>query len=453
MRTSILFACAVLFVAPAALANGEAINGFPNWQERVMLEWTNRARCDPQVEMTACGGNCPEKACYTPIAPVGWSEKLNHAARFHSDNMKAIGFFNHPSACTLVNNIDALYPGTCQGAASCACVGGTATCNPTCTSTSARIALFGTTFSGEIIASGTDPNGAFYQWLFETYNKTTCAFDLGPPTNGHRWNLLKAGPSYGFGAGANGAPSVGDSGGSGTPTKIVSGSHYPKQSASVQAWMNWYDSAGPKSVLINVDGTCTAMTLGRGSVTNGAYTATLTNVSSGCHRYFFSVVDSTNAIITYPTTGSLGIGTTGCADWDTSRPPTGSGCNCTAQCSGKTCGDDGCGGSCGNCSSGSTCQGNQCVQNPPDAGTTTDSGVPVNDAGQPVNDAGQPINDAGQPIDDAGNPIDGGSGTTPGTDDGCSCRAAGESRGDGGSAAALGLAGLAFVIARRRRRA
>ena len=134
MRTSILFACAVLFVAPAALANGEAINGFPNWQERVMLEWTNRARCDPQVEMTACGGNCPEKACYTPIAPVGWSEKLNHAARFHSDNMKAIGFFNHPSACTLVNNIDALYPGTCQGAASCACVGGTATCTPTCTS-------------------------------------------------------------------------------------------------------------------------------------------------------------------------------------------------------------------------------------------------------------------------------------------------------------------------------
>ncbi|MFT7624840.1 MAG: agmatine/peptidylarginine deiminase, partial [Myxococcota bacterium] len=33
---------------------------------------------------------------------------------------------------------------------------------------------------------------------------------------------------------------------------------------------------------------------------------------------------------------------------------------CTPDCSGKTCGDDGCGGSCGSCSGGQTCTGGQC---------------------------------------------------------------------------------------------
>ncbi|CAN5815986.1 hypothetical protein BH09MYX1_BH09MYX1_42300 [soil metagenome] len=440
----LLLACAVTLVAPAAFANGEAINGFPNWQERVMHEWTNRARCDPQVEMTACGNACSEKACYTPIAPVVWNEKLNHAARFHSDNQKAMNFFAHPSQCTLVSNISAIYPGTCQGAASCACVGGVASCNPTCTDTFARISLFGTSGSGEIIASGTDPNGAFYQWLFESYNKTTCAFDFGPPTNGHRWNLLKAGPAYGFGAGTG--PSVGDSGGTGTPTKIVSGSHYPKQSASVEAWMSWYDTAAPKSALINVDGMCSPMALKRGSGTNGAFSATLTNVGSGCHRYFFTAVDSTNAIITYPTTGSLGIGTTGCADWDSTRPATGAGCNCTAQCGGKTCGDDGCGGSCGNCASGSTCQGTQCVAAPSDGGTTADAG-PKPDGGGVTTDGGSSGSDSSVPNGDAGDP---GSGGAEG--DGCSCRTAGDGTKGGAPFLLLGF-GITIAALRRRRAA
>ena len=442
MRAALAFPVlsALLLSSPAALANGEAINGFPDWQERVMLEWTNRARCDPQVEMAKCGSACGEGACYTPIVPVVWNEKLNHAARFHSDNMKAINFFSHPSACTLVSNINAIYPGTCQGAASCACVGGVAGCSPTCTDTFSRIALFGTSGSGEIIASGTDPDGAFYQWLFEGYAKSTCAYDQGPPTNGHRWNLLKAGPAYGFGS--NGGPSVGDSGGSGAPTKIVTGTHYPRQSGSVEAWANWYDAAGPKAALVNVDGTCTAMTLGRGSVTNGAYKATISSAASGCHRYFFLFTDAQSNLVTYPTTGSLGIGpANSCADWDATRPPTGAGCACTPLCAGKTCGDDGCGGSCGNCAGNTTCQSNQCV------GTTTDGGVP------PAGDGGVPGKDGGVPPGgDGGVPPggDGGLGADPGAADGCSCDTAGRSEG-GASAGLLGVLGALALAARRRR--
>ncbi|MGZ4810098.1 MAG: hypothetical protein ACXV7D_12300, partial [Thermoanaerobaculia bacterium] len=44
------------------------------------------------------------------------------------------------------------------------------------------------------------------------------------------------------------------------------------------------------------------------------------NVASGCHRYYFSFTDSTGAVVTYPTTGSLGIGSgASCPDWESSR--------------------------------------------------------------------------------------------------------------------------------------
>jgi len=337
---------------------GESVDGFPNWEERVLHEWTNRARVDPQLDLAGCGANCGEPSnCYAPgVAPVLWNLKLNRAARFHSDEMSAQSYFGHNSTCNLVDNIDGLYPAQCQGAAACACEAGSPT------AWNARVALFGNGTNGEIIASGGDPNGAFYQWLNENYDGNMCAYDMGSSgnTNGHRWHLLRTGPSVGFGKGAG--ASVGDFGAGGMTYKIPSGSHYPRQSGSVEAWANWHDTAGPMSALVNVDGTCTAMSLQRGTVTAGAYRATLTNVASGCHRYFFLFKDSTGTLVTYPTTGSLGIGPAGsCADFDTTRPATGAGCDCVPQCSGKTCGDDACGGSCGNCGAGETCEANTCV--------------------------------------------------------------------------------------------
>jgi hypothetical protein len=329
---------AVIVLLPAvAGATGEEVDGFPNWEERVMHEWTNRARCDPQVEMTACGTACGEADCYAPNPPLPWNEDLNHAARFHSDEMAAQDYFDHDSKCQVVSNIDALYPDSCMGAASCACTTGSPT------AWSARVALFGGSATGEIIASYTDPDTAFYQWLFESYPYTGCAYDQGPPTNGHRWNLLEGGPSIGFGHGSG--QSVGDLGGGGTQAKIPSGSHYPRQAASVQAWANWYDSAGPQAALVNVDGTCIPMTLERGSETNGAYKADVPGVGSGCHRYYFLFKDSTGTAVLYPTTGSLGIGPKGsCADWDASRPEGSTNCDYIPPDDGSDGGGSGGGG-------------------------------------------------------------------------------------------------------------
>jgi hypothetical protein len=125
------------------------------------------------------------------------------------------------------------------------------------------------------------------------------------------------------GPGVSGALSTVDfDGEAGSNPKIPSGSHYPQQAASVDAWVNWHDSAAPSAHTINVDGVCSNMTLARGSATNGAWHAQVTGVGSGCHRYVFAFKDSAGNAVVYPTTGSLAIGngSAQCADWIATAP-------------------------------------------------------------------------------------------------------------------------------------
>ena len=70
-----------LFLSQRAFAVGESVAGFPNYDERLMHELANRARVDPQLEMTQCGSACAEAACYTPQPPLHYVPELNHAAR------------------------------------------------------------------------------------------------------------------------------------------------------------------------------------------------------------------------------------------------------------------------------------------------------------------------------------------------------------------------------------
>ena len=308
-------AFALVLDANQARAVGESVNGFPNWAERVIHEWINRARVDPQLEMNACGSACVERACYTVKPPLAWNESLNRAARFHSDEMVRQAYFAHNSACTVVSNINSLYPTSCNGTASCACVGGTKACSPSCTGFGQRVQLFGGSPSGEIIASPSNPNQSFYLWLFEPGDTMNCTFTS---ANGHRWLILTS--TGAVGAGVAGY-STGDFGSGSAATKIPSAAHYPQQAASVETWANWYDTAGPSQASVNVDGSCTSLTLQRGTQTNGAWSATLTGVGSGCHRYYFSFRDAAGTTVTYPTTGSLAIGSgVACPDWDSSRP-------------------------------------------------------------------------------------------------------------------------------------
>ncbi|MBN1773416.1 MAG: hypothetical protein JXB32_19295, partial [Deltaproteobacteria bacterium] len=333
-------------VGQARLALGEPQDGFPHWQERVIFEWTNRARCDPAAALAGCTV-CAEAACYSPVAPLVWNHNLARAARFHSANLvlNSAGL-RHDSPCTLVSTIAADYvPGPCTGLASCACVGGALGCSPTCTGWSARVGMFGTPANGENIAYGsTNPDSIFTGWLWEPDSNPACGWRI---TNGHRANIL--GGSRALGVGRESNYFTQDFGASGTPSGVVSGVHYPQTGTSIQFWANWYASAAPASAVVNIDGTCHTLTRARGSDTNGAWSATVALTAGACHRYYFRFTDSGGTDFDYPTTGSFGIN---CADWEATRPAT---CGCTPACTGRECGPDGCGGSCGSCPTGETC--------------------------------------------------------------------------------------------------
>src|SRR5712691_6128587 len=219
------------------LRAGESVNGFPNWGERLILEWMNRARVDPQAELANCGAACSERACYMAMPPLLWSEALNHSARYHASEMAKQQYFGHDSKCTIVPNINSLYPTACDGSASCGCLGGAATCaTGGCTAWSTRVGLFGGSPFGEIIAGTGDPNYAFYLWLYEPSDGSPCAFGA---QNGHRYLILASTGAVGVGVTTKAA---GDFGAGGVAYKIPSAAHYPQQGASVELWANWYDA-------------------------------------------------------------------------------------------------------------------------------------------------------------------------------------------------------------------
>ena len=344
--------CAASDPAIATRASlGEPMDGFPIWEERVVHVWTNRARQDPAADLASCAATvCAEKACYTAVPPLVWNHSLARAARFHSDNLARGGCsLQHDSPCTLVSDLSTRYtPGTCDGSPSCACTGGSATCGSVGTGFGARIGLFGGSARAENIATGSDPVTTFYRWLHEPDSSSACGWR---PSNGHRANILGDSRALGVGKTSAGNIWTQDFGSSGTPDGLVGGVHYPRTGASLEFRATWHrPGSTPTSALVNVDGTCTPLTLERGSADRGTYLAAVTGIS-GCARYYFQFADAGGDVL-YPTTGAYGIG---CPDdWNATRPSL---CGCTPSCGGRTCGDDGCGGSCGACAGGRTCSG------------------------------------------------------------------------------------------------
>jgi hypothetical protein len=295
-----------------AQAAGVPVSGFPDWKERWLHQRINRARVDPQRELAACK-NCPDAGCYSPAAPLQWSEELNRAARFHSENQQALGYIAHTSKCSLVPTINTLYPYACNGSAECACITGTLSCpNGGCTKWFERTALFGAFASYEIIASPDDPEFAYLMWMFEGATSAECRFSN---LNGHRWAMLKADGSMGAGVAG---PSVVDFGAGGDPpAKIASGAHYPNGGSRVELSANWYDAAAPRSASVVIDGQCKPLALERGTATNGTWKTEALNLDGSCHSYYFVFVDAGGTSFTYPAVGSYVIGD--CADWTPQR--------------------------------------------------------------------------------------------------------------------------------------
>ncbi len=353
-------------------------NGFPSWDERVILVLTNRARADPAAE---CAGSC---TAYPATKPLTYQANAGRAARFQSTSLVlAKAGLMHDSVCQLVSNLGSLFPASCDGSPSCACqTAPTCTCSgssPYCTVASgsltawnSRISLFGASAAGENLAAGSsDPISSFSQWVHSS----------GHWTNINGSGHAKIGTGYFAGTGGcwNNIWAQVFSGGAAAADVLFGGAHYPKSgttTTSFKFWANYAAAAAPQLATVNIDGTCYPMTLERGTATSGTYLVQQTVPASGCHRYYFYFRDGSGALTSYPTVGSYGVGVGAtCSDYSaTERPAPGAGCGgCTvdADCDDKNaCTQDTCsGGQCkstaiaGCCTAAAQCDdGNVCTQ-------------------------------------------------------------------------------------------
>jgi MYXO-CTERM domain-containing protein len=332
LRRLAVFVLLVLSTAAEAQTRGVPQNGFPTWQERMIYVYTNRSRCDPVTELAGCAA-CAEKACYsTPLQPVIWNYNLNRAARFHSAELEYTGCFQHDSPGALVSNISSVYVpvGTCLGQASCAYSGGF-TCGTAATNTFTRIAAFGTSGSSENIAyyGGTSatPQMVYNLWIFEADSNTACGFRS---SNGHRYSILN-GNNRALGAGhysQTRSMYTQDFASSGTPTgSLITGGHDPQftntGTTNVNFRVNWYDTAGPQTARVNIDGVCTSMTMERGvTAANSTWLTTIPLTGTGCRRYAFQFTTAGGTTVMLPETGTYGVGGSlaTCADYQATAP-------------------------------------------------------------------------------------------------------------------------------------
>jgi MYXO-CTERM domain-containing protein len=311
-----VLAFATLLLVPrlvlAADPVGVPVNGFPSYQERLMLAAINRARADPNNVPLGTASMCSQQ--YPAQKPLMLNLNGSHAARFHTVNtMINHGGLSHNSYCTLRPDI-----GTsgCDGSDACACMPGTEcfscmTLGGCGTDPFTRASYFGYSANGEVGAAG-NPDGfaAVAAWVGE------CAGQ-----DGHRSILTSAnedeiGLGY-AGPAMNGCWSAlyfGDTGFEGVSTAVLpSGAHAPEMgSGPTDLWAAYFSSAPAASVDAVVDGHCNPMSLELGSMTNGTFKVNV-SIAAGCHQYWFLAKDASGNRSVYPEVGAYGAGA--CSDY------------------------------------------------------------------------------------------------------------------------------------------
>ncbi|MEA2700569.1 MAG: hypothetical protein QOI66_4840 [Myxococcales bacterium] len=347
---------------------GQPVGDYPNYDERVALYATNRARVDPTAEGWPA---------YPAQPPMQWQVDLNRSARAHSLDMRDTPCFQHNS---------------CDG-----------------TDAFVRVKTFYTgpwTSLGENISAGQSVSDGFiavHNWLYE--------IGATPGETGHRDNIFSAKFTLvgnGFVPGGTKFQNYWTQDFVGTTVtrpRMGDGIHFPSAPAAAGAPVTfgttYFDAGGaaPSRVAVVVDGTCSALTLARGTAARGAYEAKL-SLGAGCYSYFF-LATTASTTATYPDVGALQVGVAvaaaacplaaavragnGCAGGaDAGSPTDGSGKGSGgsngqgdgAGSGGAGSGDDGAGASAG---AGGSDQGGAAGTNDPGGGGSSSGG------GQPGN--------------------------------------------------------------------
>jgi len=267
---------------------GSPIDGYPSWQERTMIVFTNMVRLAPIEYRDAymadyefpAGGILNQ---YPAVTPLYWNHELNQAARFHAEDMAF--------------NCNTLQHDSCDG-----------------TSWSDRIRRFYpySVALGENVAYGfRTPWATANAFLCDRYG-STCAPDSpdGSGFDGHRKNIM--GPQYreiGTGYAKDSRDYwVQDFGGRQPDFRspLVSGSHAFLEDGLTSFFLNYHESsaAAPRKILLVLDDIQYSLDLDTGNVASGTYRVDVAR-ASGCRPYVFLATASDGTCYRYPATSKF----------------------------------------------------------------------------------------------------------------------------------------------------
>ncbi len=273
-----------------AIGIGTPIDGYPNWQERTLMVFTNMVRMAPteyrDTYMTAYtfppGGILNDG--FPAVAPLYSAHALNQAARYHAVDMAF--------------TCDTLQHNSCDG-----------------TLWSERIRSFYPQAGaiGENVAYTSNNSGAtpwrIVNLLLCDAVGDICAADDQPfGVIGHRVNIMSDGfteTGSGFAMGS-GAYWVQDFNGVQLPPQppIAAGSHASIDAGVITFYLNYYDGAGsaPLEIMVVLDGQPHSLELGLGTAGAGTYRATPPSTAR-CRAYYFLATDGDGNRYRYPGTG------------------------------------------------------------------------------------------------------------------------------------------------------
>jgi len=292
--------------------NGVPQDGFPSYQERLMLTYINRTRADPNNQALGTASACSTHV--PPEPPMVYDIAGSRCGRFHAYHLGiGGGGLSHDAYCTLRSDIAS---SGCDGHTECACEPGTEhfSCESgtaSGTNTHTRCAYFG--FAnyaalGGVSAAGSSSGAlAVRQWSGEC-----------PGADQDRIDLLVSGSrSMGLGFFGEGFTCWQSYyfGQIGFLVEVVpvlpAGAHQPERATATTFHVNYFADAAPASVDVVVDGICHPMTWELGSELNATYTADVA-LGDGCHQYWFLAQDPQGDWYAYPERGAFDVGL---CDW------------------------------------------------------------------------------------------------------------------------------------------
>lgn len=257
-------------------AVGEPVQGYPNYEERVLLYLSNRTRSEPDAFR--------QDITYPPSPPLRYDLQLSKAARWQAEHFitnNVCWCADHSSCCEIGGAGDAIK-----------CVSPVTSCGVT--TAEDRVAHFSSLFAGENAAKGQrSPLEAIEGWIssdghWENMNRPAFTL-LGPGQYQSGWVQV-------FGRDGRPRPVAED------------GIHFGSGANQTFASMYYQPgSGGPRTALVIVDGQCHELDLRYGTPEHGAFEKTL-NLEPGCHRYYFHFTDGNGEDHVYPTMGSFGVG-------------------------------------------------------------------------------------------------------------------------------------------------